>query len=46
MIKLLKQYRNWIMNRKKFTEKFCKASMTIIMLIIALLITFLIVLTG
>ena len=46
MIKLLKQYRNWIMDRKKFTEEFCKASMTIFMLIIALLIAFLVVLTG
>jgi predicted nucleic acid-binding Zn ribbon protein len=34
------------MDRKKFTEKFCKASMTVFMLIMALLIVFLVILTG
>ena len=47
MKKLIWQFRNWIMNyRQKFTEKFCKASLTIIILIIALLLTFVIILTG
>ena len=39
MKKLICQFRNWM-------EKFSRAFMTVLMLIIALLITFLVILTG
>jgi len=46
MKKLIWQFRNWIMNRKNFTETFCKGSLFIILMMFALLLIFLIVLTG